>query len=255
MRGLKHNRKSLRLFSVMLLLCSGLLTGCIPADESAPTDADIRLIQLEPPKEGQDIAIFETTRGTIRMMLFSEQTPQTVAHFKTLINAGFYDDRPIAKIDPIAKTMFTGIDETTDTNGRVMTENGKDVPLETDINLWHFPGAVSAYQNVSGFNSRYTNSDSRFFIVGSKKPADQTIYQLEEQDYPKVVQDAYQEHGGLLEYTGCFTVFAQVYEGMDIVDDIIDNTELQPGTVIPKEEIVIRKAVLSTYTSEPETKS
>ncbi len=236
------------LFSV--LLCCGMFSACIPADASQPNEADIRLIQLEPPKDGQDIAIFETNKGTIKMMLFTEETPQTVAHFKTLIQAGFYDGREIAKIDRATKTLYTGIDETTDTHGRLMTENGKDVPIETHMNLWHFSGAVSAYQNVTGFNSKYTNSDSRFFIVGTKEPFDQTIFQLEDQGFPQVIRDAYEEVGGLLEYSGCFTVFAHVYEGMDVVDDIIANTQLKTDSVIPEEELYIVKATLSTYDAD-----
>ncbi len=246
-------KKSLFRVAVMLLsvlLCSGMLSSCIPADASQPDEADIRLIQLEPPKEGQDIAIFETNKGTIKMMLFTEETPQTVAHFKTLINAGFYDGRAIAKIDQTTKTIYSGIDETTDTNGRLMTEDGKDVPIETHMNLWHFSGAVSAYQNVTGFNSKYTNSDSRFFIVGTKEAFDQTVFQLEDQGFPQVVRDAYEQVGGLLEYTGCFTVFAQVYEGLDVVDDMIENTPLEEDSVVPAEELYIIKATLSTYSSE-----
>ncbi len=249
---MNHNKRIVRLVTLLLsvLLCCGMLSACIPADASQPNEADIELVQLSAPKEGQDIAIFETNKGTIKMMLFTEETPQTVAHFKTLINAGFYDGRAIAKIDEATKTIYTGVDETTDTHGRLMTENGKDVPIETHINLWHFTGAVSAYQNVTGFNSKYTNSDSRFFIVGTKEAFDQTIFQLEDQGFPQVVRDAYQEVGGLLEYTGCFTVFAHVYEGLDVVDDMIANTKMQEDSVVPAEEVYIIKATLSTYSSE-----
>lgn len=249
---MKTHKRLLRVWFLLMgiLLCGGILSGCIPADASQPNEEDIELIQLEPPKEGQDIAIFETNWGTIKMMLFPEETPQTVAHFKTLIESGFYDGRAIAKVDQTTRTIYTGIDETTDTHGRVMTEDGKDVPIEISPNLWHFSGAVSAYQNVTGFNSKYTNSDSRFFIVGTKEPFDQTEFQLEEQEFPKVVRDAYKEHGGLLEYSSCFTVFAQVYEGLDVVDDIIDHVKLKEDSVEPTEELYIIKATLSTYSSE-----
>lgn len=249
---MKHNKRTFRIAALILsvLFCCGLFSGCIPADASQPDEAEIELIQLEPPKEGQDIAIFETNWGTIKMMLFTEETPQTVEHFKTLINAGFYDGREIAKIDQTTKTIYTGVDETTDTYGRLMTEDGKDVPIETSINLWHFTGAVSAYQNVSGFNSKYTNSDSRFFIVGTKEVFDQTVFQLEYQEFPQAVREAYEEVGGLLEYTGCFTVFAQVYEGLDVVDDMIANAKLEEDSAVPAEDLYIIKATLSTYSSE-----
>ncbi len=232
-----------------LLLSAFLFAGCVPA-EPPYTEEDMELVQLEPPKEGQDIAIFETNYGTIKMMLFTEETPQTVAHFKTLIEAGFYDGRKIVTVDRTAGTIHTGEDETTDTHGRVMTENGKDVPIEVHQNLWHFSGAVSAYQEVSGLNSRYTDSDSRFFIIGTKPADESVITQMKETDYPDKLIEAYREMGGLIQYSGCFTVFAQVYEGLEVVDDILTNAELEEDSVKPAEDLYIVKAELSTYTKE-----
>ncbi len=246
---MKRKLRYLALLCVVVFCCVSM-SACIPADASMPNEADIKLIQLEPPKEGQDIAIFETNYGIIKMMLFTEETPQTVAHFKTLINAGFYDGRKISAVDTVTKTIYTGEDRTTDTFGKVMTENGKDVPLEVHPNLWHFTGAVSAYQKVNGFNSKYTNSDSRFFIIGTKEASEQTLFQMKEQEFPQVVQDAYKEHGGLVEYAGCFTVFAQVYDGLEVVDDILENVQLKEDSVEPAEELYIKKATLSTYSSQ-----
>jgi peptidyl-prolyl cis-trans isomerase B (cyclophilin B) len=231
-----------------LLLCVCLCSGCVPAN--APEEQQVELIQLEAPKEGQDIAIFQTNYGEIRMMLFPDEAPQTVAHFKRLIEAGFYDGRDISQVDKNACIILTGEDSTTDTGGYLMTDDGKDVPLEWSANLWHFTGAVSAYEDVSGFNSKYTNSDSRFFIVGSRAVDEDTYQTMVDEEYPQEVCDAFLEYGGLVGYNGCFTVFAQVYEGLDVVDKIINEVPVEDDTVIPAEELYIISATLSTYTAE-----
>ncbi len=248
---MKRSKNRNRLLSLLLAaLCAGVLGGCVPANDPVSDRDAIELIQLEPPRKGQDIAILHTSGGDIKMMLFTEQAPNTCAHFKRLVESGFYNGIKIAEIDRSACTLHTGVDEESDTGGRVMTDNGKDVPIELSPNLLHFSGAVSAYQELSGFNSKYTDSDSRFFIVGSKEPDETTYAQMKAQNYPDKICDAYLKHGGLLEVSGCYTIFGQVYEGLEIVNDLIQNTELQQGTTFPAEDIIITSIELSTYTAD-----
>ena len=73
---------------------------------------------------------------------------------------------------------------------------------------------------------------------------------MKETDYPDKLIEAYREMGGLIQYSGCFTVFAQVYEGLEVVDDILTNAQLEEDSVKPAEDLYIVKAELSTYTKE-----
>lgn len=251
---MKRSKGRDRFLSLLLAaLCAGMLGGCIPANDPATDPDALELIQLEPPQEGQDIAILHTSDGDIKMMLFTEQAPKTCENFKRLVESGFYNGIKIAEIDRSACTLHTGVDEESDTGGRVMTDDGKDVPIELSENLLHFSGAVSAYQELNGFNTKYTNSDSRFFIVGNREADETTYEQMKAQNYPDKICDAYLKHGGLLEVSGCFTVFGQVYEGLEIVDQIIQNTELQSGTTIPAEDVIITSIELSVYTADGDT--
>ncbi len=46
------------------------------------------------------VATFETDKGTIRVELFEEQTPKTVANFEKLCGEGFYDGLAFHRVIP-----------------------------------------------------------------------------------------------------------------------------------------------------------
>ena len=52
----------------------------------------MKLIQLDPPKEGDPIAIVETTLGTVKFRLYPEYSPNAVENFVSLAKSGYYDD-------------------------------------------------------------------------------------------------------------------------------------------------------------------
>ena len=62
------------------------LTGCTvtSSNYNAMQDYDftqLELVQLEPPKDGDTIAIFDTSYGEIRVKLYEEYAPNTVNAF------------------------------------------------------------------------------------------------------------------------------------------------------------------------------
>ena len=61
--------------------CSSPLRGRIQA----------RGYQLDPPEQGEEIAVITTSEGVIRMRLFEDAAPKTVENFKELAQQGFYD--------------------------------------------------------------------------------------------------------------------------------------------------------------------
>jgi peptidyl-prolyl cis-trans isomerase B (cyclophilin B) len=46
------------------------------------------------------VATIETPRGTIRLELFADQTPKTVANFEKLVNQGFYNGLKFHRVIP-----------------------------------------------------------------------------------------------------------------------------------------------------------
>lgn len=92
--------------------------------------------------------------------------------------------------------------------------------------------------------SQLPNSQgSQFYIVDGIDIPDSLLKQMEDAQWPQAVIDAYQELGGypMLDYG--YTVFGQVFEGMDVVDELIDNaiTEDDNGTVAAENQPKIIK--------------
>ena len=52
----------------------------------------IQLVQLEPPKDGDPIAIIDTTLGELRIALYPDQSPDAVNNFTELAESGWYDN-------------------------------------------------------------------------------------------------------------------------------------------------------------------
>ena len=80
-------KKLLAAFAAIAVAVSTLgMSGCTvtSSDYNALTDYDftsIDLVQLEGPRDGDTIAIFDTDLGEIRAVLYDQYCPKTVAKF------------------------------------------------------------------------------------------------------------------------------------------------------------------------------
>lgn len=86
---------------LMLLVLTGVLalsqsmTHAAGDKLSPPTEAEAEAVK------GKDlVAVIETTRGTIRLQLFAHDAPYTVANFKKLADAKFYDGITFHRVIP-----------------------------------------------------------------------------------------------------------------------------------------------------------
>jgi len=205
-------------------------------DATGISNEDIHFYQFDPVQPGDEVVLVETTAGDITLVLFPEAAPNTVAYFKELVSEGFYDGRDI--FPQSGNHLFiTGATDAECAQGKTP----EDGPIESEItpDLWHFSGAVSVLGEEKNRFSRETLSDSRFFIVGDVEATTDMVSQMEDYVYPQKVIDAYKEHGGLPQYTGIYTVFGQVVEGMDVVNTIAsmaanDHYTAQDGTKIER---------------------
>lgn len=216
-----------------------------------PIDPSQYTEQMNLPDDGEQYAVFETTMGTIKMRLFPEEAPKTVENFVGLINKGYYNNlifnRVVAGFVDQAATDVGGISGESIWGGVFEDEfDGND--------LYHFRGAVS----MANTTAPNTNS-SQFFIVQSK-----TIFgghdsaTLESYGLPEWVVRYYEQVGGTpsldhivgqkTNYNG-HTVFAQVFEGLDVVDAI--NAVEVGANDRPVTDVVITKAYIDTYHNHP----
>ncbi len=229
---------SLLLAGVMAL---SMFSGCqqdktdSQPETPASDTSDIQLPQLDKPAKDSEVAIMETEAGTIKMCFYPEYAPKAVENFLTHAKEGYYDGLTFHRI--IQDFMIQGGDPNGNGTGGESIW-GEGFGEEISENLRHFRGAVCMAK------SQLPNSQgSQFYIVDGIDIPDSLLKQMEDAQWPQAVIDAYQELGGypMLDYG--YTVFGQVFEGMDVVDELIDNaiTEDDNGTVAAENQPKIIK--------------
>lgn len=170
--------------------------------------------QLEKPVQGETIAIMHTSMGDISLRLFGEKAPKAVENFTTHAKNGYYDGLIFHRV--IADFMIQGGDPNgTGTGGESIW--GHSFEDEFDIDLRNYRGALSMA------NAGPHTNGSQFFIVQAGSVPEGMLQQMEglaEQGYPAEVTANYCEMGGTPWLDFRHTVFGQVFDGMDVVDEI-----------------------------------
>ena len=196
------------------------------------------LEQFKMPVSGEEVAIFRTNHGVIKFRLFDDIAPKAVENFKTLIKKGYYNGIIFHRV--IDNFMIQGGDPTgTGTGGESIWKN----PFEDEfnVNYRNFRGALSMA------NAGPNTNGSQFFIVQMGPTIEDNIIKQmrsagEKKGYSDSVVDAYENIGGTYWLDGKHTVFGQVYEGMDVVDEIASvDTDFRDK---PINDVVIEKAEL-----------
>lgn len=200
----------------------------------------MKLEQLSMPRVGEEIAILKTNHGELKIRLFEEIAPKAVENFKTHAKNGYYEGVIFHRI--IKDFMIQGGDP--DGTGR----GGESIwgkPFEDEFHedYRNFKGALSMANAGPGTNG------SQFFIVEKSEVDQGMIGQMENagesKGYSDSVIEAYKELGGTPWLDGAHTVFGQVYEGMDVVDQI-SNVSLGMGDR-PVEDVIIEKIEIVEY--------
>lgn len=217
-------KKSIKLIALLAAASVTLLTGCKgtldtgdASESTAPAAENVEIHNFIMPEVGEKIAVINVKDfGTIKIKLFPEDAEKGVENFIGLAEREYYDELIFHRIIP--NFMNQGGDpKGNGTGGKSIW--GEKFEGGTDENLYHFSGAV-AYAN-SGATS--TNG-SQFYIVNT--PEDYVYYgglsSFEELEaygtyVAPNVQEAYLQHGGVPFLDGGYTVFGQVFEGMDVV--------------------------------------
>ncbi len=193
--------------------------------------------QLSMPVSGDKIAVMTTNKGVIKIKLFEKECPKTVENFTTHAQNGYYEGIIFHRV--INNFMIQGGDPTgTGRGGESIW--GHSFADEFDINLHNLRGALSMA------NAGPNTNGSQFFIVQAGAVDDGLMGQMEsigEKMFPADCIEAYKNVGGTPWLDFRHSVFGQVYEGMDVVDDIA-NAEVD-GSDKPFNDIVIEKIEIS----------
>lgn len=186
---------------------------------NAAKQNDSVIHNFEMPEIGEKIAVITVKDyGDIKIKLFPEVASKGVENFTGLADMGYYDELIFHRI--ISNFMIQGGDpKGNGTGGKSIWGDQFDGGIPEG--LYHFSGAV-AYAN-----SGSTSTDgSQFYIVNTPEGYLQnTCEELMQYDpstysWPQNVVEMYNEKGGTPFLDGSYTVFGQVFEGLDIVREL-----------------------------------
>jgi len=194
------------------------------------------------PQKGEEIAVMTIKgKGTVKIKLFPELLPKACANFVGLASKGYYDGLSFHRI--IKDFMIQGGDPLGNGAGGESVWGGQFDGGYSKY-LYHVNGAL-AYAN-----SGSTESDgSQFYVVvGSQFPEEllENVTEGRSNEYLDSVPAAYEKDGGApwLDYK--YTVFGQVFEGMDVINSICANTETNANNK-PLEDVIIDKIEIVKY--------
>lgn len=156
--------------------------------------------------------VMETEHGTMKLELYPEIAPITVANFEKLVSEGFYDGLTFHRI--IRGFMIQGGDpEGTGMGGSKDKIKGEFASNGVQNNLKHTRGVISMARSMMR-----DSASSQFFIMHEDAP----------------------------HLDGEYAAFGQVVEGIEVVDAIVQNAQVvdRNGTVLPQNQPKIIKVTL-----------
>ncbi|WP_018661868.1 peptidylprolyl isomerase [Heyndrickxia acidiproducens] len=180
--------------------------------------------------ENEKVVDMQTNMGGITIKLFPELAPKTVENFVQHSQNGYYDGLIFHRV--INGFMIQGGDPSGNGTGG---ESIYGAPFEDEFSqrLFNLRGALSMA------NAGPNTNGSQFFIVQSESVDPGMKAQMEQAGYPAEIVAAYMEKGGTPWLDFRHTVFGQVIEGMDVVDQIANvRTGMQDK---PLHDVVIEK--------------
>ncbi|MEF8879671.1 MAG: peptidylprolyl isomerase [Candidatus Thermoplasmatota archaeon] len=163
------------------------------------------------------IAFIETSKGTIKIELYQDLTPNTVKNFVKLANDGFYDGVVFHRI----ANINSGKPNTHIIQGGGFTPDGQGkespygtIDLEINEKVSHVDGAISMARRSSYEDS----ASSQFFICD----------------------------GNHSFFDGNYAVFGKTIEGMEVVRSIalVETTTKYGKSDWPKEDVIIKSITI-----------
>ncbi|MDU9307490.1 peptidylprolyl isomerase [Staphylococcus pseudintermedius] len=162
-------------------------------------------------QENEIKVIMHTNKGDMTLKLFPEIAPKTVQNFVELSKKGYYDGITFHRV--INDFMIQGGDPTGTGMGGESIYGG---PFEDEFSM----NAFNLYGALSMANAGPGTNGSQFFIVQMKEVPAQMVDQLVDGGWPKEIAEAYKEKGGAPWLDQKHTVFGQLIEGEDTLEDI-----------------------------------
>jgi peptidyl-prolyl cis-trans isomerase B (cyclophilin B) len=183
-------------FAAPLVAAAALAIGAVPTAFA------------QTPAAGSQIVTIQTAKGSIKIKLFPQEAPKTVANFVKLAKQGFYNGTTFHRVepgfviqggDPLSKKLPVG-DPSIGSGGP-----GYDIKNEANKTLKHNVGAVAMA------NAGRDTAGSQFYIVITK---------------PAPFLDEKHEDG-----VNKYTLFGQVISGQNVAEKIAVGDKMIKVTV------------------------
>lgn len=159
-------------------------------------------------------AIIKTNMGDMTFVLFPDIAPKAVENFATHAKDGYYNGLIFHRV--IKDFMIQGGDpDGTGMGGESIW--GKSFEDEFDLDARNYYGALSMA------NAGPDTNGSQFFIVQAKNVPANMLSQMEglkDNGFPKECIDNYKAVGGTPWLDFHHTVFGQIIDGKDVLEDI-----------------------------------
>ena len=181
---------------------------------------------------GQTQVVLETTMGSIRLELNEKDAPLHSKNFKELVAKGFYDGILFHRL---AKNFVVQAGDPNSVNAEAGTLLGDTkepytVPAEIRYpQLMHKRGALCMAREGDEVNPERASSAYQFYIVYGKRFDDTELDKMQKRlddatgglvKLTPEVRKTYKTKGGLPHLDGQYTVFGEVLEGLDVVENM-----------------------------------
>lgn len=169
---------------------------------------------MRSPALGEEIAVLNTNLGKIVLSFFEDKAPNHVANFKKLVLEGFYDGTKFHRVIP--GFMIQGGCPFTKTDNRAAHgTGGPGWSINAEFNdMKHTRGILSAART-----SDPNSAGSQFFLMVANAP----------------------------HLDGQYTVFGQVIEGMQVVDQIVALPRDVRDNPLPENPAIIESATIEVF--------
>lgn len=237
--------------TLCILLIALLMTFCKSKDNNSAGTGDssakeretVKVDQFAAPEKGDTVAeIVIKDYGSIYVKFFEEAAPKAVENFITHSKDGYYDGVTFHRI--IQDFMIQGGDPTGTGRGGESIWGGA-FEDEFNENLQPYRGALCMANAGPGTNG------SQFFLVQAAAPYDdKTLDAIEKQykiKFDEKARKTYAEKGGTPWLYRLHTVFGQIYEGYDVLDEVAAVEKKDERGGVPAKEVIIETVKVFEY--------
>ncbi|MBR5520412.1 MAG: peptidylprolyl isomerase [Oscillospiraceae bacterium] len=196
---------------LLTVICTVFMTACSGGVSLGSEKLNVKTseIQLQQPQSGDTVVTITTSEGEIKVVLFPEYAPKAVQNFVSLAENGYYDNTVFHRV--IADFIIQG-GSPDGTPGGGTSCWGLEFEDEFSDFLHHYNGALAMANHGADTNG------SQFYFVTAPlgKMDDATVARMEAAGWDAEVVSAYKEAGGMPRLDYRYTVFGQIYDGLNV---------------------------------------